>query len=206
MAGQRRHPYAHTIPLTSATSPAYLQIVRYTDTSASPPVTYFSTLTSTDGSTWTPVLGSSVALDMGSGSYLAGLAATTGTTGATTPATFGSVSLAAVTTPPQNDLRERLHLRATSAVPGSRPATSSIATAPGRMQASGDIWSVYDEFRYADQSFPATRARPTATAHSAPGSSRRPAAGPWMRSGVMIRSGPTRRRPTTGCSPPRRTA
>src|SRR6185437_13117823 len=78
--------YSHTIPLTSVTSPAYLEIVRWQDSNASPPGTYFSTLTSTDGINWTPVLGSSVPISMGSGSYLAGLVATSGTTGATTPA------------------------------------------------------------------------------------------------------------------------
>ena len=49
-----------TVPLGSVTSPAYLKIVRWQDNNASPAGTYFSTLTSTDGVTWTPVLGSSV--------------------------------------------------------------------------------------------------------------------------------------------------
>ena len=76
--------YNHSIPITTSTSPAYLEIIRWQDNIASPAGTYFSTLTSADGVTWTPVLGSSVLIDMGSGSYLAGLAATSGTTGATT--------------------------------------------------------------------------------------------------------------------------
>ena len=87
--------YDHNIPLTTVTSPAYLELVRWQYTNSSPARTYFSTLTSTDGVTWTPVLGSSVAVTWGPAVYLAGLAATSGITGATTPATFNRVSLAA---------------------------------------------------------------------------------------------------------------
>ena len=50
------------LALPSVTSPAYLEIVRWQDTTLNQ--TFFSTLTSTDGSTWTPVLGSTVTIDM----------------------------------------------------------------------------------------------------------------------------------------------
>jgi hypothetical protein len=81
--------YAHTVSTVS--SPAYLKIVR--TAKASPPSTVFTAFTSTNGTTWTAVPGSSVAIDMGSGPYLLGLAATSASTSATTPATFAAVKV-----------------------------------------------------------------------------------------------------------------
>src|ERR1700730_1267211 len=180
--------YAHNIPLTSVNPPAYLKILPYHATSASPPVTYFSTLTSADGSTWTPVLGSSVAIDMGSGSYLAGLAATTGTAGATTPATFASVSLAAATTPPQNICASGFTCADIGGAGG--PARNQLySNGTGKIQASGDFLSVYDEFRYADQSFPGSGGAANGDGTFSARVVSQANVGPWTRSGVMIRSG-----------------
>lgn len=176
--------YNHNIPLTSVTSPAHLKIVRYTDTNARPAGTYFVTLTSADGSTWTPVLGSAVNIDMGQASYLAGLAATSGTAGVTTSATFSNLSVAAVATPPA------------SACPG--PWTCADIGAPGvptgnqqysggwTIQAGGEIWSVYDEFRYVYQPFPGDSNGDGSISARVSSQS---GGGPWMRSGVMVRSG-----------------
>jgi outer membrane protein assembly factor BamB len=180
--------YSHNIPLTSVTSPAYLKIVRYTDASASPPVTYFSTETSTDGSSWTPVLGSSVGLDFGSGSYLAGLAATTGTTGATTPATFSGVTLAAVTTAPQGICASGFTCTDIGG-PGVPAGNQLYSNGTWMLQASGDIWSVYDEFRYAYQGFPSNSSAPNGDGTFSARVVSQANGGPWMRSGVMIRSG-----------------
>jgi len=180
--------YSRNIPMTSITSPAYLQIVRYQDASASPPVTYFSTLTSADGTTWTPVLGSSVALDFGSGNYLAGLAATTGTAGATTPATFASVSLAAVTTPPQNICASGFTC-ADIGGPGVPAGNQLYSNGTWTVQASGDIWSVYDEFRYAYQNFPGSGGAANGDGTFSARVVSQANVGPWTRSGVMIRSG-----------------
>jgi hypothetical protein len=179
--------YNHTIPITTSTSPAYLEIVRWQDGNASPAGTYFSTLTSTDGVNWTPVLGSSVLIDMGSGSYLAGLAATTGTTGATTPASFGGISLAAVTTAPLSACPSGFTC-ADIGGPGVPTGNQLVSAGNWTLQASGDIWSVYDEFRYAYQSFPASgnaNGDGSVSVHVDSQSG----GGPWMRSGVMIRSG-----------------
>ena len=179
--------YNHTIPLTSVTSPAYLKIVRWQDSNASPPGTYFSTLTSADGSTWTPVLGSAVAIDMGSGSYLAGLAATSGTTGATTPATFTSINVAPVGSPPAPACPSGFTCGDIGG-PGVPSGNQLYSDGNWTLQASGDIWSVYDEFRYAYQPFPAAgnpNGDGTVSAHVDSQSG----GGPWMRSGVMIRSG-----------------
>ena len=177
-----------TIPLPSSTSPAYLEIARYTDTRFSPPVTFFSTMTSTDGVSWSPVLGSTVAIDMGSNGYLAGVAATSGANGATTAASFNNVQIAATSPVP----------------PGICPAgftCSDIGTGittgnqiflngTWTMLASGNIQNVYDTFRFAYQNFPNDPANSqngdgtiSARVMSQNGGA------PSTQSGVMIRAG-----------------
>jgi outer membrane protein assembly factor BamB len=179
--------YNHTIPITSATSPAYLEIVRWQDSNANPAGTYFSTLTSTDGVTWTPVLGSSVQVNMGTGSYLAGLAATSGTTGATTPATFASVQVAAVSSPPASACPNGFtcgDVGLPEVTIGNQLASNGNWT----IQGSGNIWSTYDEYRWAYQAFPAAaNANGDGTVSARVDS--QSGGGAWMRSGVMIRSG-----------------
>ena len=87
------------------------------------------------------------------------------------------MNLAAVTTAPQN-LCASGFTCADIGGPGVPAGNQLYSNGTWTMQASGDIWSVYDEFRYAYQSFPGSPvAPPTGTAPSAPGSSPRPAAG-----------------------------
>jgi len=178
--------YSHNVPVPGATSPNYVEIVRYQDSRGTWPNTYFSALTSPDGVTWTPVLGSTVALDMGTGSYLAGLVATAGATGVTTPATFNSPALAAVSTPPPSACPAGWTCApiGTGVPPGDQLYQNGTWT----VQASGDVWSVYDEFRFAYQSFPAN---PTTTGDGSVVAhvDSQSGGGPWMRSGVMVRSG-----------------
>jgi outer membrane protein assembly factor BamB len=178
--------YSQVLPVTGVTSPAYLEIVRYQDTRYGWPNTYFTALTSSDGVNWTPVLGSTVAIDMGTGSYLAGLAATAGATGVITPATFTNAAVSAVSTAPSSTCPSTF----TCADIGTGvPAGNQLSqNGSWTVQASGDIWSVYDEFRLEYQSFPATTSTTgdgTVVAHVDSQSG----GGPWMRSGVMIRSG-----------------
>jgi outer membrane protein assembly factor BamB len=180
--------YEHKIPLPSSTSPAYLKIVRWDDTNASPPGTFFTTETSTDGTTWTPVLGSAVAINMGTGSYLAGLAATSGTAGVTTPATFTGAAVGAVTTPPP------------TACPSGFTCgdIGGVALLAGNqiynnrnwdVLSGGTIYSTFDLFRFIYQPFP-TPSNPngdgTVSVHV---DTQQSGADPWMKSGVMIRSG-----------------
>jgi outer membrane protein assembly factor BamB len=179
--------YNHTVALTGVTSPAYLEIASWQDSNASPPGTYFGTLTSTDGVTWTPVLGSAVPLNMGSGSYLAGLAATSGIAGATTSATFGNVTVAAISTPPAFACPNGFTCGDIGGP--SVPAGNQLVSGGNwTIQASGDIWSIFDEFRYAYQPFPAgNNANGDGTVSARVDS--QSGGGAWMRSGVMIRSG-----------------
>jgi hypothetical protein len=180
---------AFTLP--SVSSPAYLQIVRFVDTRPSPPVTFFTTQTSTDGTNWTVVPGSTIAIDMGSGSYLAGLMATTGTPGATTAATFSSISVAPPSVLPASACPTRYtcaDLGAANAVAGSQVVQNGTWT----MDASGsDIWDVFDSFRFAYQPFPLD---PPNSANgdgtiSARIVSQTNVGGRWMKTGVMIRAG-----------------
>jgi outer membrane protein assembly factor BamB len=179
--------YNHTVPLPSAASPAWLQVIRWQDGNASPPGTYFTTLTSSDGVNWTPVLGSSVAVDLGQGGYLAGVVATSGTAGATTTAAFAGAGVAAVTSPPATACPAGLTC-ADIGGPGVPAGNQLVTSGNWTLQASGDIWSVYDEFRYAYQPFPASgNANGDGVVSAQVGS--QAGGGPWMRSGVMIRSG-----------------
>jgi len=185
-----------TIPLTSVTSPAWLEIVRYQDTRFTPAVTFFDTLTSPDGTTWTAVLGSTIAIDMGSSSYLAGMAATAGAPRVTTPVVFNSPAITSVTNAPPgicatgftcSDIGDNI-------LPGNQVylVSGSGGTATWTVQAGGsDIWSVYDSFRYVYQNFPVDPANSTngdGTISARVVSQTNPGGG-WMKSGVMIRSG-----------------
>ncbi|MBV8951133.1 MAG: PQQ-binding-like beta-propeller repeat protein, partial [Actinobacteria bacterium] len=177
-----------TIP--NVGSPAYLQIVRYLDNRASPPATFFSTATSSDGVNWSVVPGSTIAIDMGSGSYLAGLMAS-GDPGTTTSASFDSISLTAASSAPPSACPTGFtcsDLGSANAVAGSQIYTNGTWT----MDASGDdIWDVFDSFRFAYQPFPNDPANsPNGDGtFSAEVVSQSNVGGPWMKSGVMIRSG-----------------
>ena len=185
------------LSVTSITSPAYVKIVRWTDASANPPQTYFSTLTSTDGSTWTPVLGSTEIVNMGS-NYLAGLAATSGTPGATPQVTSNSVTLTATSSEPPgicatgyacNDV-------GTDILPGNQdylsPQQGGGTSGSWNILAGGsDIWANYDDFRYISQNFPQDPANsPNGDGTISARVVSQPAPNdPWEKTGVMIRSG-----------------
>ena len=178
----------HPIPLGSITSPAYVRISRYQDNRFTPSVTFFSADTSPDGLNWTAVLGSTIAIDMGTGSYLAGVAATTGTATSTTPATLGNVTIAALSTPPPGICPDTLSC---SDVGTGVPSGNQIfLNGTWRTQAAGNLYGVYDTFRFASQPFPfdpANSANGDGTISTRVVS--QTGGGAWMRSGVMIRSG-----------------
>ncbi len=192
------------VPLTSTTSPAYLEIIRYQDTALNPPVTFFSTLTSNDGTNWAPVLGSSAAIDMGSGSYLAGMAATAAAPRVTPPVVFNNVTISSQSGPPPDICPANFTSAdiGTGTVPGDQVFTNSPSpTGTWTFDASGsDIWSVYDNFRFAYENFPDD---PT-NSHNGDGTisarvlSQTNPGGPWMKSGVMIRAGSNPQAPYYG--------
>ncbi len=184
---------AQTIPLASSVSPAYLRLVTWQDSRFSPAQTTVSAFTSADGVTWTPVLGSTQVLPFGS-TYLAGLAATSGTS-TTVPVVFDHLSLAAVTTAPPGVCPIGWSCGDIGG-PGVPPGNQLVQGGDWTVQGSGDIWSVYDEFRFDYQPFASgsTTGDGTVSAHVTSQSG----GGPWMRSGVMIRSGTDAQAPYYG--------
>ena len=150
-------PSRRNLKLPAVTSPAWLQIVRYQDTRYNPAVTLFATLTSTDGTNWTPVLGSTRAIDMGNGAYLAGMVASAGAAGVNPPAVFNSVALSAVTVPPSNICPEEFTCEdiGIDILPGDQTYLDTPNPATWTFNAGGsDMWGVFDSFRFAHAAFP----------------------------------------------------
>ena len=188
------------LALPSVTSPAYVRIVRWQDNNISPARTFFSALTSTDGTTWTPVLGSTAPIDMGT-SYLSGLAATSTAPRVTPAVSYDAVAMTAASSQPPglcpggfscNDVGVDI-------LPGNQvylsPSQSGTPAGTWAIQAGGsDIWSVYDNFRFISQPFPQDPANSrngdgTVSARIVSQGGTSPA--PWMKTGVMIRSSAT---------------
>ncbi len=183
-----------TLAMPTVTSPAYVEIVSYTDPTTGDQ--FFTTETSPDDATWTPVLGSTQAIPMGT-TYTAGLAATGGNR--ITPAVvYNDVSLGPVTNPPASICPQDFTCSdlGTNILPGNQlyvnPAepTSPASTGVWTIRASGsDIWSVYDNFRYEYENFPDDPANsPNGDGTvSARVVSQSPSTDPWVKTGVMIR-------------------
>jgi outer membrane protein assembly factor BamB len=183
----------HTLPLATSVSPAYLRIVVWPDTRANPTQITLSTFTSTDGVTWTPVLGSTQVVPLGP-TYLAGLAASSGVNGSTVPVVFDHLAVAAVSTPPPGVCPTGWSC-ADIGGPGVPAGNQLVNGGSWTVQGSGDIWSVYDEFRFEYQPFaPSANGDGTISARV----TSQGGGGPWMRSGVMIRSGTDAQAPYYG--------
>ncbi|MBV9380031.1 MAG: PQQ-binding-like beta-propeller repeat protein, partial [Streptosporangiaceae bacterium] len=186
-----------TISLTSVTSPAYVEIVSWQDTALNQ--MYFSTMTSADGTTWTPVLGSTQAINMGS-SFLAGMAATANAPRVAPPVAYNSVTLAAANTQPPGICAATFTCAdiGTDILPGNQvyltPQQGGGTAGKWTIQAGGsDIWANFDNFRFISQSFPqnpANSANGDGTVSARVVSQANPG-GPWMKTGVMIRSSAT---------------
>jgi hypothetical protein len=186
-----------SLALPTVTSPAYVQIVSSDDTALSPPVQFFTAETSPDDVNWTPVLGSTQAIPMGT-TYTAGLAATSNTARVTPAVVFNNVALATVTTPPASICPQDFTCSdiGTNILPGNQvyvnPAepTSPASTGVWTIQGSGsDVWSVYDSFRYEYENFPDDPANsPNGDGTvSARVVSQTGYTDPWVKTGVMIR-------------------
>jgi hypothetical protein len=190
-----------SLALPTVTSPTYVEIVGYTDTALSPSQQFFSTETSPDGVTWTPVLGSTQNIPMGT-DYLAGMAADAESPRVTPPVVYNAVSLTAATAAPPGICPADFTCSDIGAniLPGNQvyinPAepTSPSTTGVWTIQGSGsDIWSVYDNFRYEYENFPddpanspngdgTVSARVVSQAAYGKGT-----LDPWSKTGVMIR-------------------
>ena len=185
------------LTLPAVTSPAYLEIVRWQDQTLNQ--TFFSTMTSADGTNWTPVLGSTQAISMGS-SYLAGLAATANAPRVAPPVVYNDVTLTAASSQPPGICAATFTCAdiGTDILPGNQvylsPQQGGGTAGTWTIQAGGsDIWSNFDNFRFISQSFPqdaANSANGDGTVSARVVSQADPGS-PWMKTGVMIRSGAT---------------
>ena len=186
-----------TLAMPSVKSPSYVQIVSYTNASLSPPQQFFSTETSSDGTNWAPVLGSTQAIPMGA-SYLAGMAADAVAPRVAPPVVYNAVNLAASTVAPPGICPSGFTCSdiGINTLPGNQLyVNTSEPTSPSpvgvwTIQGSGsDIWSVYDNFRYEYQNFPNDPANsPNGDGTvSARVVSQAGAVDPWAKTGVMIR-------------------
>ena len=155
---------------TTGTVPIYLEVARSGST--------YTTYTSTDGSTWTPIAGSSVALNL-PGAILAGLAVTSHTTAALSTVTFENVTVSNTAPPPPTacptgwncaDIGNPVLL-----------GTQSLSNTTWTIQGGGtDIWHLSDQFHYVWQPVPADG---TVSAHITTQTD----TDPWAKAGVMLR-------------------
>jgi hypothetical protein len=155
----------------AGTPPAYLQVARSGTT--------FTAYTSTDGTNWVPVAGSTVSLPNLAGTILAGLAVTSHNTAQVGVASIDSVALANTAPPPPN-----LCPSSWTCADIGFPTPSGDQTLSGgtwTIQAGGgDIWGTSDQFRLISQP---QNGDGTVTAHIASQTN----TDPWAKSGVMIR-------------------
>ena len=151
--------------------PAYIQITRSGST--------FTTYTSPDGSTWTPVDLSTVTLTGLSGSILGGLVVTSNVPNVPGTATFTNVNVTGSAPQPPN-LCPTDWSCADLGVP-ALPGTQTLTNGSWSVQASGgDIWGTADQFRLISQPFSGNG---TVSAQVTSQSD----TDPWAKSGVMVR-------------------
>lgn len=137
----------------------------------------FSAYTSADGTAWTPIAGSSVALF--GGPALAGMAATSHNTANVSSVTFDHVTLSTNAQPPAWSC---FTVWSCQDIGQPSPAGSqTLNNGTWQIQGGGsDIWQNSDEFRYVWQSVAADG---TVTAHVTAQTN----TDPWAKAGVMLR-------------------
>jgi regulation of enolase protein 1 (concanavalin A-like superfamily) len=163
-----------TVVLSTASgaAPQYLQVSDYQGT--------FTTYTSSDGVTWTGILGSSVTLGASAASVV-GMAVNSGSTGTLATDTFDHVSFAASAAPPPSLCPSGWTCQD---IGNPTPSAGSqfVVDPNWTVQAGGsDIWATYDAFRLLSQPLAADgtiSVRVDAQSNSSP----------WAKAGVMIRA------------------
>jgi hypothetical protein len=165
--------------LTTGTVPTYLEVARYIDSSVTPNVVYFTAYTSTNGSTWTPIPGSTVTLNL-TGPLLAGLAVTSHNSGALSVVGMDTVSISNTAPPvPQACAVGWTCADIGGATPaGGQTLVNGTWTVSG---GGGDIWGTTDAFHYIWQSL-ATDGGVSAHITSQTNTD------PWAKAGVMLRA------------------
>jgi hypothetical protein len=161
---------------TSGTVPTYLRVARYTTTGGSP-TTYFTAYTSSDGSTWTAVPGSTIALSLPQ-PLLAGFAITSHNQGTGSAVTLTNVAVAAGALPPPGLCPNGWSCTDIGgASPGGQTLSGSTWSVSG---SGGDIWGTADSFHLVSQSLPgngSVSANVTSQTNT----------DAWAKAGVMLR-------------------
>ncbi len=151
----------------TGTVPTYLMVARSGTT--------YTTYTSSDGNTWTPVAGSSIALNM-SGSILAGLAVTSHNVNALGVVTFDTVNVSTAL-PPSCPTNWSCADIGNPALAGSQSLSGGTWTVQG---GGYDIWGTSDQFHFVWQSLAADG---SASAHILSQTN----TDGWAKAGVMLR-------------------
>jgi hypothetical protein len=161
--------------LAAGSVPAYLMIGRYTSGGS----TYDTAYTSLDGSTWTAVPSSTVAIGT-TGPMLAGLAISSHNQGTSSAVTLDTVSVAAGELPPPGICPAPWTCADIGTVTPSAGSQTYSAGAWTVQGGGGDIWAASDSFHYVWQ---ALAADGTVTAHV----DSQTDSDPYAKAGVMIR-------------------
>jgi outer membrane protein assembly factor BamB len=168
-------------PEIPVTLPIYLKAVRWTDTTVTPNVTYYTAYTSTDGVTWNIVPWSTVALTI-PGQLQAGMAAAAYANRGVSAVNYDHVAIAAGETPPPSLCPDGW----TCGDVGFATPTGAQMIAGGTWTVQGggnDIWDVYDQFYYISKPLAADG---TISARVVSQTSKEQ--NDWAKAGVMLRA------------------
>ena len=172
-----------TVALPTQTLPAWLQVSRYTDTAHTPNQTYYSALTSTNGTTWSQVPGSTVALDLGA-HPLAGIAGSSNAPRTQNPSTWDNVSISTTRVAPPGVCPGAY--TCADVGQGYQAGSQTVNNGTWQFAAGGsDIWDVYDMFHFVYQPLTAdgtVSARVVSTGPTTPTYDDQ-----WEKAGVMLR-------------------
>ena len=155
----------------SGSAPAYLEITRYGNT--------YTTFTSADGVTWSPIIGSSVTFGAG-GAMVAGMAVNSGLNSAATD-TLDSVSLAGSAAPPPSLCPTGWTCQDIGSPTPGVGSQYTVGTNLTVEAGGSDIWGVYDAFRLLSQPLAADGTISVRVDSQSNSST-------WAKAGVMIRA------------------
>jgi outer membrane protein assembly factor BamB len=162
----------NVLATVSGAAPQYLEISDYQGT--------FTTFTSSDGLTWTGLIGSSVTIG-GSAGAVAGMSVNSGSTGTLATDTFDNVTLTPSATPPPSLCPSGWTCQDIGN-PTPMAGSQFVVDPSWTVQAGGsDIWGTYDAFRLLSQPLPGDGTISVRVDSQSNSSS-------WAKAGVMIRA------------------
>ena len=170
-----------TIPVGTLTLPTWFQVNRYTDTTQSPAVTYYSLLSSPDGTNWTEVNGSTVALNLGA-HPLAGVGGSQADPRTLNKSTWDNVGISTVSSKPPGVCPQGFTCQDVGN--GYQSGSQEFANGTWTFSAGGpDMWDVYDFFHFVSQTLTGDGTLSAQVTSAGPVSYD----DEWQKSGVMMR-------------------